>query len=154
MGRKIWFYLLILLLGALGLLFWPKEHRHTPKAIIPEQSVQEEIPTETTDFSLPYEPENWDLRVEKLICYDGPYIEDGTNAPVSGVAGAVLHNAGERGISFAVLAVEQGSRTTYFTVTWLPPGERVLVLAMQRGVYDSRPLTGCRVWEATNTRNG
>ena len=99
MGRKIWFYLLILLLGALGLLFWPKEHRHTPKAIIPEQSVQEEIPTETTDFSLPYEPENWDLRVEKLICYDGPYIEDGTNAPVSGVAGAVLHNAGDRGIS-------------------------------------------------------
>ena len=30
-------------------------------------------------------------------------------------------------------------------MTWLPPGERVLVLAMQRGVYDSRPLTGCRV---------
>ncbi|MBE6960652.1 MAG: hypothetical protein E7448_08045 [Ruminococcaceae bacterium] len=152
MGRKIWLFLLILLLGALGLLFFPKERQHVPITPRRSQPMIEDAPTEAAGVSLPYEPEEWDLIVEELISYDGPYIEDGTNAPVSDVAGVILHNAGDRGISFAVLALEQGNGTTYFTVTWLPPGERVLVLAMQRAAYSAEPITDCRVlgirWDA------
>lgn len=145
MGRRIWLFLLMLLFGALGILLWPEESKPLPEFTTPVQPTRKNTPTEAVGFSLPYTPENWGLVVEELVCYDGPYIEDGTNTPVSDVAGIVLHNAGERGISFAVLALEQGGRTTYFTVTWLPPGERVLVLAMQRAVYSNEPVTECRV---------
>ena len=147
MERFLWLFLLIALLGLLGFWFLPKEQEENPRDIFVPQPApaQTETPIENTAVSLPYAPESWDLVAEKLICYDGPYIEDGTNAPVSDVAGLILHNAGDRGISFAVLAVEQGSKTTYFTVTWLPPGERVLVLAMQQAVYDPEPVTDCRV---------
>lgn len=147
MERFLWLFLLIALLGLLGFWFLPKEQEEVPRDFfVPQPALaQTEAPTESTAFSLPYAPENWNLVAEKLICYDGPYIEDGTNAPVSDVAGLVLHNAGDRGISFAVLALEQGSKTTYFTVTWLPPGERVLVLAMERAAYDPQPVTDCRV---------
>lgn len=147
MERKIWMILLVLLLGILGFWLMPKTPKDNMEDIFLPQSIQAQTvaPTENSAISLPYAPERWELVAEELICYNGPYIEDGTNAPVSDVAGLILHNAGDRGISFAVLALEQGDRTTYFTVTWLPPGQRVLVLAMQRGTYIDQPITDCRV---------
>ena len=147
MGRKFWLFLLILLVGILGCWLFPKKQEEYIQGAVFTQGMQTQmsIPKEEASFSLPYEPESWGLIAEELICFDGPYIEDGTNTPVSDVAGLILHNAGERGISFAVLALEQGTKTTYFTVTWLPPGERVLVLAMERAGYSSQPVTGCRV---------
>ena len=147
MERKIWIFLILLLLGILGFWLLPREQEGNSRPSFLPQSVGAQVinPTEETTISLPCAPENWNLVAEKLISYDGPYIEDGTNAPVSAVAGLVLHNAGDRGISFAVLALEQGNKTTYFTVTWLPPGERVLVLAMEQAAYTCESITGCRV---------
>ena len=145
MERKFWLFLLILLVGILGCWLFPKRQEVYIQDAVFIQGTQTPMSMPTGKVFLPYEPESWGLIAEELICFDGPYIEDGTNAPVSGVAGLILHNAGDRGISFAVLALEQGTKTTYFTVTWLPPGERVLVLAMERAAYDSQPITGCRV---------
>lgn len=147
MGRIIWIILLALLLGILGLWLIPKEPENDMEDMFLPRSNQATtaVPTENPVISLPYAPESWELVAQELICYDGPYIEDGTNTPVSGVAGLVLYNGADRGISFAVLALEQGSRTTYFTLTWLPPGQRVLVLAMDRAAYVSEPITACRV---------
>ena len=147
MERRIWIFLVILLLGALGLLLLPKETETSARPVFSAQIVQAQAltPTENQVISLPYSPEGWGLVVEDCICYDGLYIEDGTNTPVRDVAGAILRNDSDRGISFAVLALEQGSKTTYFTVTWLPPGQRVLVLAMDRGAYEPQPITDCRV---------
>ena len=147
MERRIWIFLVVLLLGALGLLLIPKETETPARPVFSAQIVQTQTltPTENQVISLPYSPEGWGLVVEGCICYDGPYMEDGTNAPVENVAGAILRNDSDRGISFAVLALEQGDKITYFTVTWLPPGQRVLVLAMDRGAYDPQPVTDCRV---------
>lgn len=147
MERIILLFLLILLLGTLWMWLMPRKQQPISLAVASPQPVQMAVaaPTEGIEISLPYMPESWGLVVEELVCYDGAYIEDGTHAQVENVAGVILNNAGERGISFVVLAVEQGSRTIYFTATWLPPGQRVMVLAMERAAFDPQPITGCRV---------
>lgn len=142
MGRIICLGLLLAFMGALWLA--PKKlqrdaspQKPTAQAASPEQM--------TRSVSLPYAMPQWGIAVEALICYDGPYIEDGTSDPVENVAGLVLRNTGETGLLLAVLAVEQGSKTTYFSATWLPPGEAVLALAMERSAYSSNPITAVRV---------
>ena len=120
MGNKIWIWVIAALFGALGLAFAPREEEKTRIEPPPRETTEITQATETA-LSLPYAPENWNLIVEQWVAYEGPYMEDGTGEPVSDVAGLVVQNTGERGIALLVLALEQGDRTTYFSVSWLPP---------------------------------
>jgi hypothetical protein len=153
MERKIQIGLLLLGLVALGVWLIPRRFQkdtNTPPTTEPT-CVQTEQPTENKEISLPYELEEMGLVVETLFSYEGNYIEDGSDEPVSDVTGAVVCNTSDRGISFAVFAVKQGDSTAYFTVTWLPPGQRVMVLAMERTPYTVAKITDCRLlgirWE-------
>ena len=145
MGRIIWLGLVLVVISTFGMWALPPGSENGGKAAdLPVESLKLPEMTESA-LQLPCEPENWSLVVEKSFGYDGPYIEDGSCEPVSNVAGVILHNAGQRGISFAVVALEQGEKTTYYSVTWLPAGERVLVLDMERKEFTDAPITGCRV---------
>jgi hypothetical protein len=148
----MWMGLDLALLGVMGLGIFPREQEKIPEKPVALLTDPTKLPELTEPaLKLPCAPEDWGLVVEDVFGYEGLYIEDGSFEPAENVAAVILHNAGQRGISFAVVALEQGTKTTYFSVTWLPAGERVLVLAMERGAYSDAPITGCRVlgirWE-------
>ncbi|MBE6975707.1 MAG: hypothetical protein E7439_00710 [Ruminococcaceae bacterium] len=101
--------------------------------------------------SLPWRQEDLGVEIEELVAYEGPFLEDGSYEPVSDAAAIMLRNTGSRGISFCMVAVEMESRTLYFAVTWLPAGERALVLEHDGQVYTREAIAECRVvgirWE-------
>ena len=137
---------------ALGLVFallgslWFAPHDQENGALRNDPAIQSVWQEEVTErISLPHSMPQWGVELEGLLPYDGPYIEDNSNDPVANVAGLILRNTGQTGLSLIVLAVEQGEKTTYFSITWLPPGEAVLALAMERGAYSPDPITGIRV---------
>ena len=83
------------------------------------------------------------LVAQKLTEYEGPYREDGSDEPVSGVAALMLYNTGSRDISSAMVTVKQGHQVLHFYVTWLPAGQKVLVLEYDRQMYLDAPVTDC-----------
>ncbi len=92
----------------------------------------------------PWALEDNGLVVEALASYEGPYWEDGSDEPVSGVAALMLYNPSGRVVEYAAVAVEQGMDTLYFFVSWLPPESRCLVLEKNRAAYSCQAVTGCR----------
>ena len=146
MGRKLW--LVWILAAGMVLALWLRtaESKKTRAVFVPGEAysappAQELAATQT--FALPYVLEDGGLVAEELVEYEGPYIEDGSHDPVKGVAALMLYNSGNRDISSGMVAVRQGPRTLYFYVTWLPAGQRALVLAFDRAVYSRDAVTGC-----------
>ena len=143
MGRKLW---VVLVLAAGIALAVSNRSRESQASFMP--AVKQTEPT-VQDMDLPQQsalPYGLDggLVAEELTEYEGPYVEDGTNEPVSGVAALMLYNSGSRDISSGMVAVTQGERILHFYVTWLPAGERALVLEYDRAAYSREPVTGCR----------
>lgn len=91
----------------------------------------------------------WDVKytplvVRQLASYDGPYLEDGTEEELVGVAALVVENTGTIGIEYAQLVVTQGQRELVFDATYIPPRGTVLILEKGRQLYTPDPLTACR----------
>ena len=80
---------------------------------------------------------------EELICYNGPYWEDGSGESVDNVAGLMVYNPTDRLIEFASFALEQGTQRLYFFVYHLPPMSRCLVLEYNRNSCDPGLVTAC-----------
>ena len=149
MGKWMW---ALLAVAAVGIILL-RPGKGTGQAPETTENLAKLALRETIDdgISLPWSEENLHIEIQELVAYEGPYLEDGSYEPVSDAAAVMLRNSGSRGISFCMVAVEQGSRTLYFAVTWLPAGERVLVLEHDRQVYAREPITACRIlmirWE-------
>lgn len=83
------------------------------------------------------------LVVEKLMCYNGPYWEDGSGEIVENVAGLMLYNPTDRLIEFAAFSLEQEGKQLYFFVYHLPPQSRCLVLEYHKNACDPGAVTAC-----------
>lgn len=144
MGNKLW----VVLVVAVGIALTvpngrPKESlaSFAPGAVQTAPTVQ--VPEPLKQSALPCILDSG-LIAEELIAYEGPYVEDGTDEPVSDIAALMLYNSGSRDISSCMVAVTQGDRMLHFFVTWLPAGERALVLECDRAKYAKDPVTACR----------
>ena len=78
------------------------------------------------------------LRIER---YDGVYLEDGSDREVTGVAAAVLRNAGDRPVEYACVRMEDGALE--FVVTGLDAGAIIVVPASGMAAYEDRTWYGC-----------
>ena len=160
MGNKLWVVLAIAIGIALTVSTGQRQERESLASFSP--GIEQIAPTwqETIRLqrnSLPCVLDSG-LVAEKLMEYEGPFVEDTTNEPVSGVAALMLYNSGSRDISFGMVAVDQGEQVLHFFITWLPAGERALVLEHERTAYSKASVTGCRSeglrWENFYTVDG
>ncbi len=92
----------------------------------------------------PLEMEDSTLVAEKMVCYQGPFWEDGSGQKVENVTGLMLYNPTDRLIEFGAFALEQAGKTLYFFVHHLPPKSRCLVLEKNRQSCDIEEITQCR----------
>lgn len=83
------------------------------------------------------------LVAERLASYEGPYVEDGSNEEVTGVAALVLHNRGEKTVISAKVTLRQGEHAMTFLAQTIPPGDRVLVLETDRQLYSAARFYSC-----------
>ena len=146
MGRVLW--VLLIVAAGIGMTMGTSrgEEVQTLAELIPASTeVTQQVFSETVQpKTFPCVLEEGVLVAEELMEYEGPYLEDGSGEPVSGIAALMLHNTGTRGISSCAIAVQQGKRTLYFCATWIPAGARVLVLSCDRSLYTRDPITDCR----------
>ena len=158
MKRFWWSWLAIFALGMwVGRLFLPAGE--VPGAELPSFSAPQMSVTETTvptkepeptyvqtgnQQGLPCAVRYTPLVAKQLSGYDGPYLEDGTEEELIGVAALVVENTATVGIEYVQLVVSQGQRELVFDATYIPPRGTVLILEKNRQSYTRDAVTGCR----------
>lgn len=75
------------------------------------------------------------LIAEYMVCYEGPFIEDRSDAPVVDVAALVLRNAGDQLVTRADVTVERAGEQYHFSATYILPGMSVMVLEASGADY-------------------
>lgn len=84
--------------------------------------------TESPWLEFPIRIPEYDLDIEAVHSYDGVYLEDGSDVPISGVAAVIVTNHSDRCVDLATLQL-RGEKTSYtFRVTGLAAGARVVVM--------------------------
>ena len=102
---------------------------------VQDQPTQPQSPGTETEPSLLAEPDELAQAGLELVStgsYTGIYMEDGSDEVVSGVAMLVLDNISDQTIQYAAFTLTGGSQELHFTLSTLPPGERIVLLEQNR----------------------
>ena len=84
--------------------------------------------TESPWLEFPIVIPEYELEIQAVRSYDGIFLEDGSDTPISGVAALLVTNRGEKCIDLAKLKLT-GEKTVYsFTVTGLESGATAVVM--------------------------
>ncbi len=75
------------------------------------------------------------LVAERLVSYDGHYVEDGSEDYVTGIAALYLHNSGSAMVAACRVILRMESGLYRFEATCIPPGATVLVQEKNRKPY-------------------
>ena len=97
-------------------------------------------------ISFPCRVEDTGLLAVRLASYDGPFLEDGSDEEVTGVAALVVENIGEDMVYEGAVILSQGGRFLVFEVMALPPGGCALVLEKDRCPYALADIDSCWGW--------
>ena len=145
-GSKLWILLIPALILAGLSVSGQTGDRQTDVQFLPTASAVPPVPTSTAPpaLELPYVIGEAGLIVERMVCYEGDFWEDGNDMPAVDTMALVVYNPGTSGIRRAQIVAMQGNRQLCFEITFLPPGSRVLVLERFRKPYSREPLTRCR----------
>ncbi len=112
-----------------------------PSGTEPQTSTTEteETPTETETEAthLPMDL-GQGLIITDIDDYTGAYVEDGSDAVVSGVLMLILENTSEEALQYARITLYFGGIPAEFTVTNLPAGQRVVLLEKNRAAFSSK----------------
>ena len=93
--------------------------------ILPEEDPVTGEPEGAVKF--PCTVPGYDLVLEKIAPYNGPFVETGTNEQVQGVAMIQVKNNSVYPIEYVQLAVEYGETQLVFAISALPAGEQLVV---------------------------
>jgi hypothetical protein len=91
----------------------------------------------------PFELEYTSLVAQKLIAYEGVYLEDGSEETVEDVAALILENTGTIGIEYAQIVMMQNGKELSFDATYIPPKSTILLLEENKQHYSDAPVTDC-----------
>ncbi len=76
-----------------------------------------------------------------LLSFDGPYMENGTQEEVIGVAALELWNTDDTMLDYVEAVVFQGERCLRFEATYIPSGGKILILEKDGQLYSPEAVT-------------
>lgn len=117
--------------------------------VVAGDQIEQVVSLPPADLTLPYKIPGTDLVAEKLVAYDGPYLEDDSNAEVVNVMALMLQNTGTAGVSRAQIILQAGKVEFVFEANTIPPGATVCVLEKNKAVFGQKNFTGCSGWTLT-----
>lgn len=109
----------------------------------PTEGSTESVLSSDAKIILPFSVNGTPLIAEKLISYDGAFLENKSGCEVVNLAALLLRNTSERGISSASVTIKQGSRNLDFSATCIPPSATVLVLEKNGKLFSKESVTFC-----------
>ncbi len=144
---------IVLVLGMLALLVWRGPGKSQEAVVFTTTAPPQTQTALQTQGSkpMPWVLSQAGLIVERMVAYEGPFWEDGSDDPVVDIMALQVYNPGPSGIRHVRIEAEQGSRILAFEITWLPPNSRVLVLERSRQSYQEIALSDCRSTDLDKT---
>lgn len=129
---------LICLVGRRGV--FEETQSQTVFAVTPVQQSQESPESQETELQFPFRISGTELIAQNLVCYDGPFIEDGSDTPVCATMALVVRNEGQQEITWmkAELVGEQG--TYVFEASNILPGMSVMILESEEARYSKERI--------------
>lgn len=103
------------------------------------------LSNERGSISLPCRVEGTDLIACQLVMYEGPSLENGSDAPVSDITALVLYNDGQQEVAQAEVKLTAEEELTFFASN-IMPGAQVLVLEKNVTAWKDREITACTGW--------
>lgn len=110
----------------------------------PSEPDMEQVGSDDIQTVFPCQLQYTSLVACMLTSYEGPYLDDGSEENVIGVAALVLQNTGTIGIEYARIVLIQNGQQLVFDATYIPPKSTVLLLEENKAVYSDAPVTQCR----------
>ena len=115
---------------------------HNPQTETNEPTIVPSLPR--ADITLPCKISGTSLVAERLVSYEGSFVEDSNSAEMVIASALLLRNTGSDGVINAVVTLERGEEALIFEVTSLPPGECALVLEKNGRLCSQENFTACR----------
>ena len=110
----------------------------------PTQPELEQVGGSMDQAGFPFALEYTSLVAQKLIAYEGAYLEDGSEEAVTDVAALILENTGTIGIEYAQIILVQDGKELSFDATYIPPKSTILLLEENKQPYSPATVTACR----------
>lgn len=101
--------------------------------------------------SFPYEISDTKLLIKGMGIYEGPYLEDGSNNPVTDVAALWITNCSQHPIQQGAVVLEIDQEQYVFEIFAVPPGECVFVCESERKQFTNMTITACSGWAVEDT---
>lgn len=130
-GMILLFSFIFLMSGIYSLVFAMRD-----QVTIGYPKTDDDPPLFADAIALPVMIPDTTLVAERLVSYDGYYVEDGSEEPVTGIAALYLHNAGATMITSCRVILRLESGIYRFEATCIPAGATVLVQEIDRRLYN------------------
>ncbi len=155
MGRGKW--LLIFILA--GVLLWKVAERAQDRQEVLRvfQSATASSQTQTAQqesLEFPLVVRDTGLIIQNLVNYEGVLIESDSEEPAGEIMALMVYNSSDKVIFSAQLQLQQQERELLFSITWLPPHSRLLVLEQHGQAYQNATVNRCDCLELETREQG
>lgn len=150
---------MLLLLGMAGSLLVATVLYTSAKGIVAQSYVNLSEPNEPSqpitsneefaseEIYLPTWISGTSILVERLCAYDGPFLEDGSDAEVINIAALLVKNIGSYELQRAEITLHFGSETMVFYGEHIPAGATIALLEKNATPYCAKQFTACTGWQ-------
>lgn len=105
--------------------------------------------TPQTEIQLPVMVPDTTLLAQQISSYEGPFLEDSYGQEVVNIAALHVYNTGELEVLNACITLQMEHGSYIFYGGHIPPGETVVLLEMNAGVYRKSVIKDCSGWQET-----
>ena len=105
-----------------------------------------------TMLTLPCKVPGTELIAKQLMMYEGPFLEGGTDVPVSDITALLLYNSGQQEIAQAEVILQAQQELTFFASN-IMPGAQVLVLERNAASWQNWQIAACTGWTNQSQRS-
>ena len=109
---------------------------------------QSTMATEVVLVSFPYKINGTNLLIEGMGIYEGPYLEDGSDTPVTDTAALRVINLSNQPVERGAVILQIDQQRYVFELYAIPPGGCVYVCESEKKEFTTNPVTACTGWAA------
>ena len=114
-----------------------------PSPVLPDPEESADDSEEETQISFPYTIPNTSLVIENIASYDGIFLEDGSDASVTGIYSMVLENSGDTDVEYARITLNCDDSPITFEVSDVPSGATVVAQEINKTSYQDGTYSDC-----------
>ena len=96
-----------------------------------------------SSIEIPYAIPGTTLVIRQFNSYDGVFLEDGSDAEVTGISAIVVENTGDVGIEYADITINQGGTDFQYTASAIPAGTTIVVQEASGSSYSDEKIQDC-----------